>query len=204
MSDNKALIFDLGNVVYKISFDHALRYWAQAAKVDFKQIKDSYTFDEYYDRFEKNQITPSEFKHHLMEKLKIKFEGDVFEQGWVSIYEDVIPGIPKLLAQLKKSHRLVALTNTNAVHYPAWAVKYAKELEVFERVFSSHLIGHRKPEPAAYQVVLDYLQMPPAQTWFFDDNPENIAAAQKMGINAVPVTSFEKMIGDMKRRGITP
>jgi putative hydrolase of the HAD superfamily len=73
---------------------------------------------------------------------------------------------------------------------------------VFERVFSSHLIGHRKPEPAAYQVVLDYLQMPPAQTWFFDDNHDNVDAANKMGIHAVLVTSFEKMIDDMKRDGI--
>jgi putative hydrolase of the HAD superfamily len=202
MRHDKALIFDLGNVVYKISFDHALRYWAQAAKADLKHIKDNYAFDEYYDRFEKNQIAPNEFKNHLMEKLKIKFEGDVFEKGWNSIYAEVVPGIPELLAELKKNYRLVALTNTNIVHYPTWVTKYAKELEVFEQVFSSHIIKHRKPEPAAYQVVLDYLQMPPAQTWFFDDHPPNIAAAQTMGINAVLVTSFEKMIGDMKREGI--
>lgn len=204
MSHSKALIFDLGNVVYKISFDYALRYWAQAAKVNFKQIKDNYAFDEYYDRFEKNQITPNEFKDHLMSKLKIKFEGDTFEQGWNSIYDEIIPGVPELLAKLKKSYRLVALTNTNIVHYPTWATKYAPTLEIFECVFSSHIIGHRKPEPAAYQVVLDYLQMPPVHTWFFDDNPENIAAAQKMGINAVLVTSFEKMRDDMKQHGITP
>ena len=204
MKHNKALIFDLGNVVFKISFDYALQYWAQAAKADFKQLKDNYAFDEYYDRFEKNQIAPSVFKNHLMSQLKIKFEGDAFERGWNSIYDEVIPGVPELLAELKKSYRLVALTNTNIVHYPAWVAKYAKELEIFERVFSSHVIKHRKPEPAAYQVVLDYLQMPPAQTWFFDDNPENVTAAQKMGINAVLVTTFEKMIDDMKRHGITP
>lgn len=204
MAHDKALIFDLGNVVFKISFDHALQHWAQAAKVDLNQIKDKYTFDEYYDHFEKNQITPSVFKNHLMTKLKINFEGDAFEQGWGSIYEDIIPGIPELLSTLKKSYRLVALTNTNVVHYPTWVAKYAKTLEIFERVFSSHLIGHRKPEPAAYQVVLDYLHISPAHTWFFDDNPENIAAAQTMGINVMLVTSFEKMLSDMKQHGITP
>lgn len=202
MTHHKALIFDLGNVVYKISFDHAFRHWAKAAKADFKKIKDTYAFDEYYDRFEKNQITSSEFKNHLMEKLKIKFEGDAFEQGWASIYEDIIPGIPALLAKLKKNYRLVALTNTNAVHYPVWAAKYTKTLEIFERVFSSHISQHRKPEPAAYQVVLDYLQMPPAQTWLFDDNPDNVDAAKKMGINTVLVTSFEQMIEEMKQQGI--
>ena len=62
-----------------------------------------------------------------MEKLKIKLEGDAFEQGWNSIYDEVIPGVPELLAELKKSYRLIALTNTNAVHYPTWATKYAKD-----------------------------------------------------------------------------
>ncbi|MBI5715734.1 MAG: HAD family phosphatase [Chloroflexi bacterium] len=203
MAHDKALIFDLGNVVFKISFDNAFGYWANAAKADLKQIKDNYAFDEYYAHFEKNLITPDEFKNHLIEKLKIKFEGDAFEQGWNLIYEDIIPGIPELLTGLKKTYRLIALTNTNAVHYPTWATKYAKTLEIFEQVFSSHLIGHRKPEPAAYQVALDYLQMPPAQMWFFDDHLPNIIAAEKMGINAVLVTTFEKMIADMKRQGIT-
>mgnify|MGYP001583599818 FL=1 len=138
-----------------------------------------------------------------MEKLKIKLEGDAFEQGWNSIYDEIIPGASELLGTLKKSYRLVALTNTNTVHYPVWAVKYAKELEIFERVFSSHIIKHRKPEAAAYQVVLDYLQLPPANTWFFDDHLPNIVAAEKMGINAVLVTSFEKMLDDMKQQGIT-
>jgi HAD superfamily hydrolase (TIGR01509 family) len=41
-------------------------------------------------------------------------------------------------------------------------------------------MGLRKPEPAAFQRVLDYLALPPGRGAFSDDHQENVDAASEL------------------------
>jgi len=110
---------------------------------------------------------------------------------------DVYPGIGRLLADLKKDFRLVALTNTNMIHEKVWKVKYKDTLSVFEQIFSSPHMGTRKPESTAYQMVLDNLNIKAEQALFLDDNPENTKGAERVGIDAILVRSQMQMREDL-------
>jgi FMN phosphatase YigB (HAD superfamily) len=169
MTSYKALIFDLGKVVFDLSFDQVFQTWAAASNRQVDELKAKFKFDEVFDQFEKAAIAPHEFRLAVSQKLNLTLSDHAFDAGWCALYRETYPGIDNLLAQLSPQYQLVALTNTNCIHSLVWKKKYASTLRYFQRVFSSHELQARKPEAPAYQHVLDYLQVTPQQVVFLDD-----------------------------------
>lgn len=204
MTPCKALIFDLGKVVFDLSFDRVFQFWANASNGQADELKARFRFDELFDQFEKAAITPQHFRGALSKRLGLTLTDHEFDAGWCDLYLATYPGIDALLAQLKRHYQLVALTNTNSIHRPVWQLKYADTLRYFDHVFSSHELHARKPEAAAYQRVLDYLQVSPQQVVFLDDNLDNVKGAAQLGINAILVTSYAQMNAELHALGLLP
>lgn len=203
MSPCKAIIFDLGNVVFNCFYEPTFEYWAKLAGVSTKQLKQKLNMDdETHADFEKSLIGADRFRQHISDQIGYNLTTEEFEQGGNTIYSDVVSGIDDLLIALRKRHRIIALTNTNVTHAKTWKEKYKDTLKLFEKVFASHEIGLRKPEPEAYQVCLDYLGMIPDDVIFLDDNIKNVEGARKLGINSILVESFDQMEADLKQIGI--
>ena len=202
MHNYKAIIFDLGKVVFDLSFDNIFQSWANASGKDFSEIKNRFLFDEVIEQFEKAEITATEFRREISYRLGMKITDKEFDKGWCSLYLDCYKGVDSLLSNLKRNFQLVALTNTNLIHSKVSEIKYAETFKKFEKIFSSHEIKERKPDPKAYQTVLDYLQLEPQQTIFLDDNMENIKAAEQLGIKSILVTSFEQLPDDLQKLGL--
>lgn len=198
----KAIIFDLGKVVFDLSFDRVFQYWADVSGKKFTDIKSKFQFDYILDQFEKDEISATQFRQQIFKRLDLRLSDDEFDKGWCDLYLDTYVGINDLLAGLKQNYKLVALTNTNIIHSKVWQAKYTNTLKYFEKIFSSHEIGERKPEAKAFQIVIDYLQMEPQQIAFLDDNIENIKGAEVLGIKTILVTSFEQMKGEFRKVGI--
>lgn len=193
----QAIIFDLGKVVFDLSFDRVFQFWATASGKSFDHIKNRFRFDELSDQFERGDISAEQFRSEVSNRIEVKLSDEEFDKGWCDLYLDAYNGIDNLLAGLQKNFRLVALTNTNSIHEHVWKVKYAGTLHYFEKIFSSHEIRTRKPESKAYQVVLDYLHLKPQQTIFLDDNIDNIKGAEQLGIATICVSSQQQMIDEL-------
>jgi len=202
MKDYKAIIFDLGNVVFHCSFEPTIEYWAEISGQDKEELKKGLYFGSYHDDFEKSLITPNGFRQYISRQINYNLTELEFEQGWNAIYRDTIDGIDNLLNGLRQSYRIAALTNTNETHSKIWKVKYKETLNLFEKVFSSHEIKTRKPEESAYQNCLDYLGVTPEMVLFLDDKVEYIEGAAKLGIDSILVDSFEQMESDLEGLGI--
>ena len=204
MSKFKAIIFDLGKVVFDLSFDRVFDAWANSSGKKFDEIKDKFVFDELFDKFERNEISPEQFRTAVSQRLGIRLSDKDFDKGWCNLYLDICDDIDSLLISLKRNFRLVALTNTNAIHNKVWLVKYADTLQHFERIFSSNEIGTRKPEKRSFRIVLDYLKCKPAETIFLDDNADNTKGAEELGIATILVTSQAKMREGLLINGLLP
>ena len=200
----KALIFDLGKVVFDLSFERVFQSWAKGSNGQAYELKARFQFDDLFDQFEKAAITPQHFRREVANKLGLTLTDQEFDAGWGDLYLAAYPGIDALLAQLKSSYQLVALTNTNCLHSPVWKRKYADTLRYFDHVFSSHELQARKPEATAYQHVLAYLQMQPAEVVFLDDSPDNIKGADQLGLKTILVTSYEQMTAALHSLGLLP
>lgn len=55
----------------------------------------------------------------------------------------------------------------------------------FNPVLISYEIGASKPDPRAYQILLDRLKIAPDQCIFIDDRIENVEAACALGIHGI-------------------
>ncbi len=73
---------------------------------------------------------------------------------------------------------------SNAPIEVAEAIDAAPWLAPFTKRFFSCYLRVVKPEPAAYQAVLDDLGAHPQEVVFFDDRPANVTAAAAFGIDA--------------------
>lgn len=197
-----ALIFDCGGVIFRFSSDNIFKHWAMVSGKDANEMKEKFDFGEVYHKFEKGEIASSLFRKKTMNKLEFKISDTEFDNGWNSMYMGLVPGISQLLQELSSTYRLVALTNTNEIHAKKWPILYSSVLGYFEKVFSSHKIGARKPEKKAYETVLNYLGLSANRTIFFDDNPAFVRAAAEMNITSIHVTSFNQMIDEMKKLGV--
>lgn len=202
MNSYQSIIFDLGNVVFDVSFDRVFQSWANASGQPFDQIKANFKFDGLCQRFEKDELAPSQFRKEMSQQLNLKLSDEQFDKGWCDLYLDIFPGIDKLLNDLKSSYKLVALTNTNSIHQQVWTIKYADSLKHFEKVFCSNEIKTRKPEKKAYEIVLDYLRLKPNETIFLDDNIENVRIAEGLGMKAIQVSSQRQLNDELKKAGV--
>jgi putative hydrolase of the HAD superfamily len=77
--------------------------------------------------------------------------------------------------------------------------KYAEQLMYFEKIFASHTMGLRKPEPNKYFMVLDDLKYQPHEVLFLDDNFLIMKAACNFGIDSIHLLSIEQMIYELKK-----
>lgn len=195
----EAAIFDLGGVVFGISLDPVFEFWAKSIGRQPQDVAAKFGIDSHYERFEIGEISPAEYRDHVCELLGAPLSPEDFDRGWNNIYLDVLPGIESLLEQLQRTLRLVALTNTNEIHAEEWRVRYSDVLTYFEKVFASHEMGARKPDPECFQIVLDYLGIDPAKVIFMDDNPQNVHGANAIGIKGIVVTNPLEMAEKLQR-----
>lgn len=202
MSKYKALIFDLGKVIFDVTFEMAYTHWGKVGNLDSAIIRSRFRFDEAYVLFSENKLTPEEYAKHVSKLIKIELGQEDFDSGWNKIYLDTYPCIDALLINMKKKYRLVALTNTNSVHARVWPYKYAETLKHFEKIFSSHEMRTSKPKKEAYAMVLAYLHVLPSEAIFLDDTSANITGAEQAGIKGIIVKSSSQMISDLHKDGI--
>ncbi len=56
---------------------------------------------------------------------------------------------------------------------------------IFDKIYSSNLIGLKKPAIEYYKYILDNLNENPSNIIFYDDRQENIESAKLLGINSI-------------------
>jgi putative hydrolase of the HAD superfamily len=198
----RALLFDLGGVLVDIDFGRALQFWAQRADIDPTSLQRRFRFDGAYEDHERGELSSPEYFVLLRSQLEVDLTIEDLAAGWNDIYVGVVPGMSELLARASRHVPLYALTNTNPTHQAAWSSLFAEELAVFETVFVSSDLGHRKPDPTAYLEVAQRMGTEPHEVLFFDDTPANVDGALAVGMPAVLVESAADVERALARSGL--
>ncbi|AMR32979.1 haloacid dehalogenase [Mucilaginibacter sp. PAMC 26640] len=196
MQNIKNIIFDYGNVIFKIDF--------RIAQEEFKKlgIADPETFfghrhqDQIFDKFDRGEVTADEFRSYVKEKIgNPQITDQQITDAWNSLLLGIAPGNNQLLLQLKKKYRTFLLSNINDIHY-TYIMKYLKKdfgfdnnEHLFERTYYSHLQGKRKPEINFFEQVLAENNLIANETLFIDDSPQHLEAARTLGIKTFLMTA---------------
>lgn len=187
-NQNPLLLFDLGNVIIRYSLDKTFEYWAGLCGLKLELVRERFfeSLEDFY-WFERGDISDTRYFKLLNKLLGCQITEKDFVDGFNTMFIGLTDGIDELLARLKARYTLAALSNTNRVHERFFTQAYSKVLIHFDKLFLSHKIHARKPEPEAFQVVMSYYNLSPDKVIFLDDSADNIEAAARIGIKTVLV-----------------
>lgn len=185
------IIFDLGGVILNIDYQRPI---AAFKALGAKQVDDLYskqTQTALFDLLETGEISESDFFDALAAFCPPGTTHHQLETAWNSILLDFPLRRLQILQQVQLHYSTYLLSNTNSIHERAFnamlqqTVGYPSLAVFFDKVYMSHRVGLRKPDPAIFQRVLDENKLNPAETLFIDDSPQHIAAAADLGIQTI-------------------
>ena len=184
-----ALLFDVGGVVIRIDFNRTFAHWAKLASCDAALLRQRFSQNPPYQRHERGEIEVADYFASLRASLGIDLDDAQLLEGWNALFIETMPGMPAVLARLATRLPIYAFPNTNRAHAAHLMQRFGDTFGHFRKVFISSAIGLRKPEPAAFNYVVEAIGVPAGRILFFDDTRENIEGARACGLQAVHVTS---------------
>ena len=183
----RAVLFDLGGVLLDIDFDRALAAWSPYSRLPPEAVRARFAFDEPFRHHETGRLDDAGFFAHLRHALQLECDLAQVEAGFNAILIGEIAETVALLEALRGRVPRYAISNTNPAHVLHMRRAFPGFLDRFDHVFTSHEIGHRKPQPESFAHVLQAIGVPPAQVLLFDDLAPNVDAARALGLQAVLV-----------------
>lgn len=199
MATPKAVIFDFGGVMTAAPDKKGLQQFLieslSLSKEDFKRIYqvkkianaqgvDDVSF--FKDYAEKNhlKLSPSwkeEFYAAMKKSLNVRSE----------MYE--------LVERIKEKDLLVGLFS-NIDERRASLLREWGLYACFSPCILSYEIGCEKPDPKAYKILLEVLDVEPQEVLFIDDKEQNVHAAKELGIDAVLFENTDQVQRELKKR----
>ena len=152
-------------------------------------------------RYESGRCTTEELAENMVNEFELSIIAAEFTEKFRQWPKRTYPGAQLLLKKLASAFHLACLSNTNQTHWESFLC--GQEIMAwFGDVFLSHQMGTLKPDEAAFRYVLDNLGVEPGAILFLDDNPGNVSAARRMGINAGCAKKSEGVINRLHGLGL--
>lgn len=198
----EALLFDLGGVLIDVDFDLAISAWQPYSSLPFNELKARFKQDCAYEQHERGEISAEQYFDYLAVCLQLNANSKEIQRGWNAIFKGEILETRRRIEQIRSVIPCYAFSNTNASHMAQWSDLYPDLNQVFERIFTSHELGLRKPELPAFEAVCRLMEKPAEQVVFFDDLIANVEAARKAGMQAFLVNSPADIDSALTRHGL--
>jgi len=148
-------------------------------------------------------------KHSWLETLEtinqvlgLSLKGDEWRQIWCSIITGEVPGMRQALVELKDKFTLVALSNTDEVHWN-YILAAFPVFQLLDGWIVSFEEGMMKPDPALYQRVIDRYCNGRPPFFYTDDSPQFVDAARNMGWDAevfIDAAHFKEEVARRRRK----
>jgi len=197
----KAVLFDLGNVIIPVDFRRCHEALARVCSHPPEQVPKILGKSGLPRRFEQGEINAGDFVAETCRLLGMEMSYDEFWEVWTRIFlpETLIP--ESLLQGLRRSHRLLLLSNTNSIHFRMAMERYPL-LRHFDGYVLSYELGVMKPAPEIYREAIARAGCQPGECFFTDDVEINVQAARQEGMDAVRFESLDQLQGEMRARGL--
>lgn len=182
------IIFDLGGVFFGVDYRRQEAAFRQAGFADYGRWYSQLKQDELFDNFETGSITVPEFRDRIRKAARMELSDSLIDECWNSILLGMPSDALELIRKVSTRYRIFLLSNTNALHETGFRKmldeQYGSGLpeSLFEKVYLSHRVGMRKPDPGIFKFVLHDSGLVAQETVFIDDSPQHVEGACAAGI----------------------
>jgi len=179
----KTIIFDLGNVLVDYQPEVLLTAVSAISQTTVPQLYQLAT--QFTHPMGTGQFSPQDLHQKHIELAGTDPHYPTFVRAFCQgIFRDEAALAYALALQKRPSVKVGLLSNTNELHVD-WLRQHIPELWQLDAVIMSNEVGLMKPNPAIYRLALERLGATAVTTLFVDDIPENVQAAQSLGISGI-------------------
>ena len=180
----KAIIWDLGGVLVRTADWTSREELAARLGTDLRTLSQIVFGDDGDYRSQVGEITAAEQWANVAKRLNIPaaeipvvkkdfFAGDMLDSDLI----DTIRGL--------KAHYTVALLSNAMDDLRHEVLENWQIDDAFHHLVISAEVGMKKPDHRIYELTLEKVGVAPGEAVFIDDMPENIAAAQAVGMHGI-------------------
>lgn len=186
----RTLLLDLGGVLIDVDYRATADAFRDVGVRNFEALYSKAQQTDIFDRFETGELSAQDFRDAVRRITMVGLDDGVIDRCWNAMLGTVPRPRISLLQRLRKHHRLLLLSNTNAIHVPAFEQRIAEDLgigsftDLFHGAHYSCHIGLRKPHVEAFRYVLSLHDADPATTLFVDDSMQHVEGARRAGLHA--------------------
>lgn len=179
----KTIFFDLGNVLININRERVIHDFARLLQLPLQTVQEIAS-SPLEKEFEQGLLDSHQYLQQLHQRYGIldQINLDHLIELWQKPFAENL-AVTRLLPVLKKQAGLAIISNTNELHIQAVRRKF-QLLDIFDTLVFSFKVGVLKPDERIFRKALQLVQAQPAECLFIDDLPENVAAAEQVGIRA--------------------
>ena len=203
------ILLDLGGVLIDVDYRAAANAFAQLGFPDFGTLYSKAKQGHLFDGFETGAISPQEFRQRIRDILGAPLPDAQIDACWNAMLGSIPQERIELVNRLKERYKVLLLSNTNAIHVPAFEAIVARENGIadfkglFDGAYYSCEISLRKPDAAAFHYVLDRERANPPRTLFIDDSIQHVEGARQAGLHAAHLDlDTEDVVQLVKRLGL--
>jgi putative hydrolase of the HAD superfamily len=201
VSTIRAVLFDLGGVVFDSPLDGFARYEQEIGlPANFIRTLNSTNPDNNaWARFERGELHREAFIEafeaealtagHRLEGLRVL----------ETLKGDVRPLMVQALRRLKDAHIRTAAVTNNVAPLASGERDVSELMTLFDAVVESSVVGVRKPEEAFYKLALDALDVGAKECVYLDDLGVNLKPARAMGMTTIKVVDAEEAVTELER-----
>jgi glucose-1-phosphatase len=208
----RLVCFDLGGVLVKIC-----RSWSDGCRAAGLDVRGNSAGDragnlrrELTQRLGLGELSEDEWAEQLSVALGRLYSAAEIKRIHEAWSQTEYPGALALVDALHESAVATGcLSNTNHAHWtrlihhdgsaPLPGEPEYPAVHRLRHQYASHLLRLAKPDPAIYRAFERATANAPEEILFFDDLPENVAAARALGWNAERVNPHADTIGQMRQ-----
>ena len=206
LSRVRTVIFDLGGVLLNLDPNRTRQAMVDLGIGHFEQLFTVHKATDLFNRLETGGVEPRTFVETLVREADRPVTGPEIVDAWNAMLLDYRQDSLRFIEQLKQRQHVLLFSNTNAIHYESFqrtlreTTPWRRLEDLFHTSYFSHILGRRKPEPTAYEAIVEEQELDPGTTLFIDDNLQNVLGARSAGLMAhhlLPEESVEGVLGEL-------
>lgn len=147
------------------------------------------------------QISEKEYLSQLLARSGWPLSQQYLKNLIRANFHTEVPGMRPLLERLSELYEL-ALLSDHAREWAAYLRSVHSVFDLFQVVFFSYELGQTKRSPETFRQVSQKLDRQPGECLFIDDNSENVARAESVGMTGITFISAEDLETQLKLRGM--
>ena len=109
--------------------------------------------------------------------------------------------VVELIRNLRSKYKIGVLTNSGSAFFRS-ILDGHNLAELFDEIVVSSEYKIAKPDPEIFKIMLKNLQGNESEALFIDDNLSNVAAAKKLGMEAILFSNSDQLKNDLPNLGV--